>query len=253
MSDKDNDGELRLIICLILSAAYFFAIFYFLGLSIEKIKTMKPNEIGDFFAGVFSPLAFFFLIVGYIQNTQALRIQSKELKASTEALELQVAEMKDSVDQQKILVEIQNNEIEAKHFSAKPFLTFKVHDFHKYHEPHDITDENDEYIETIQRKFCEFELTLENKGELSKQISFINPDNTFSWQLYELGKNYKADKTIQLDDDEIDQLDSNKYFSKKFIVQYFDQYGKEYKTNIQYEIKYYHPENEFYVSFKETA
>lgn len=213
-------------------------------------KAMPLNEIGDFLAGVFAPIVFLFLYLGYKQNSESIKIQSAELRASTDAMKLQVAEMKNSVDQQKTLIEIQNDEIKAKHFSAKPFLTFKVHHLHKYEEPYDVTDQNDEYIETIIRKLCEFQLTIENYGEISKQISFINEDNTLFWQLYELGKNEEIDKKIALDDDEVDQLEHNKYFTKTFIVQYFDQYGKEYKTNLQYEIKYYDPEDEFYVSCK---
>ncbi|MFV5413866.1 hypothetical protein [Acinetobacter baumannii] len=126
MSNKDNDGELRLIICLILSGAYFFAVFHFFGLSIDKIKGMEPNEIGDFFAGIFSPLAFFFLIVGYIQNTMALRMQSQELKASTDALKQQVTEMKESVDQQKIMAQLQQAELEDRHNSVAPVITFQA-------------------------------------------------------------------------------------------------------------------------------
>jgi len=242
---------------------FYFLILYLGGLLIyaaifhiwfaDYSKAMPLNEIGDFLAGVFAPIAFLFLYLGYKQNSESIRIQSAELKASTEALKLQVVEMKDSVNQQKKMIEIQNDEIKAKHFSAKPFLTFKVYNLNKSEESYDVTDEYGDYIETIQRKICEFKLTFENKGELSKQLSFINADNTFFWQLYELRKNEKIDRKIELDDDEIDQLERKQNFSKTFIVQYFDQYGKEYKTNLQYEIKYFEPEDEFYVSCKTVA
>ncbi|MDV7157183.1 hypothetical protein R3X51_19290, partial [Acinetobacter baumannii] len=84
-------------------------------------KPMPLNEIGDFLAGVFSPLAFLFLYLGYKQNSESIDLQNEELKASTKALELQVQEMRESVEQQKKLVEIQNNEILAKHISVRPY------------------------------------------------------------------------------------------------------------------------------------
>ncbi|APJ19223.1 MULTISPECIES: hypothetical protein [Acinetobacter] len=64
-------------------------------------KPMPLNEVGDFLAGVFSPLAFLFLYIGYKQNSESIRLQNEELKASTKALELQVKEMQESVEQQK--------------------------------------------------------------------------------------------------------------------------------------------------------
>lgn len=63
---------------------------------LEKPKTL--NELGDFIAGAFAPLAFFWLVRGYYQ-------QGKELKQNTEALRLQADELKNSVEQQKLLQE----------------------------------------------------------------------------------------------------------------------------------------------------
>ena len=60
---------------------------------------LRPNEVGDFLAGVFGPLAFFWLVFGYYQ-------QGEELKHSVEALKLQAEELRNSVEQQKDLVEL---------------------------------------------------------------------------------------------------------------------------------------------------
>ena len=46
----------------------------------------KLNEWGDFFAGFFAPMAFFWLVLGYMQ-------QGEELKHSTEALRPQAEEL----------------------------------------------------------------------------------------------------------------------------------------------------------------
>lgn len=72
------------------SAAYF--------LFGEGWESMGPNEYGDWFAGVFSPVAFLWLILGYLQ-------QGAELRLSTKALQLQVDELSLSVKAQKSLAE----------------------------------------------------------------------------------------------------------------------------------------------------
>lgn len=70
-----------------------------IALKFDSTKSMPLNEIGDFLAGFFSPIAFLWLVFGYFQ-------QGEELKLNTRALELQVNELKQSVEQQRELVEI---------------------------------------------------------------------------------------------------------------------------------------------------
>lgn len=60
---------------------------------------MPPNEWGDFFAGVFSPIALLWLVLGYFQ-------QGKELR-------LQVEELRRSVEQQKELAQATKSEVEV--------------------------------------------------------------------------------------------------------------------------------------------
>lgn len=100
----------------------------------------KLNEIGDFFAGIFAPLAFFWLVRGFYQqskgleqNSEALRIQAEELTKSTETLELQVQEMKLALVQQTALAETTKQDLElskqsfdyqlkTQHINAQPFF-----------------------------------------------------------------------------------------------------------------------------------
>lgn len=61
----------------------------FLGVIVARfgeLISLPLNELGDFAAGVFGPLAFLWLVLGYRQ-------QGKELNASTVALEQQVSEL----------------------------------------------------------------------------------------------------------------------------------------------------------------
>ncbi|MCY4745141.1 hypothetical protein NYO99_09180 [Pelomonas sp. UHG3] len=65
----------------------------------------KLNERGVFFAGFFAPLAFLWLVLGYLQ-------QGEELRQSTEALRLQAEELRNSVEQQSQLVEVSRRQLE---------------------------------------------------------------------------------------------------------------------------------------------
>ena len=67
---------------------------------------MPPNAWGDFFAGSFAPLAFLWLVLGYLQ-------QGEELNLSTRALQLQAEELKNSVEQQRALVEVTRQQVES--------------------------------------------------------------------------------------------------------------------------------------------
>ncbi|MDQ4087568.1 MAG: hypothetical protein M3177_06120 [Pseudomonadota bacterium] len=67
---------------------------------------LRPNEWGDFLAGSFGPLALFWLILGFWQ-------QGDELRSSVEALRLQGQELANSVEQQRALVEVTRQQVEA--------------------------------------------------------------------------------------------------------------------------------------------
>ncbi|HFX6294869.1 TPA: hypothetical protein ACIFCT_003542, partial [Acinetobacter baumannii] len=83
-----------------------------------EFAKLKLNEKGDFLAGAFSPLGFLWLVFGYIQ-------QGQELKLNTEALRIQAEELKNAVYEQRRLVELQLQDNFSKHFSVEPHLKFK--------------------------------------------------------------------------------------------------------------------------------
>lgn len=61
------------------------------------LKPLELNQFGDLLAGLFGPLAIFWLILGFFQ-------QGDELRNSVHALRLQAEELKQSVEQQKAMV-----------------------------------------------------------------------------------------------------------------------------------------------------
>jgi hypothetical protein len=72
---------------LLLAATYAFVEW-------DALYKMKPNEFGDFLAGIFGPLVLLWVVMGFLQ-------QGAELKYSREALLLQARELKASVEAQK--------------------------------------------------------------------------------------------------------------------------------------------------------
>lgn len=66
---------------------------------------LSPNELGDFLAGTFAPLAFLWLVLGFFQ-------QGVELRNSTRALLIQADELRNSVEQQRELVRVTTDQLE---------------------------------------------------------------------------------------------------------------------------------------------
>ncbi|MES3008289.1 MAG: hypothetical protein V4751_11025 [Pseudomonadota bacterium] len=73
---------------------------------IGTVIALPLNELGDFLAGAFGPLAIFWLILGFFQ-------QGIELRQNTAALNLQARELKNSVEQQQALVDVSRNQFQA--------------------------------------------------------------------------------------------------------------------------------------------
>lgn len=67
-----------------LSLVYLSCVGLFVYLVPQKLLSLELNAIGDFLAGVFGPIAFLWLVLGYRQQGTELRMQAAELKASVE-------------------------------------------------------------------------------------------------------------------------------------------------------------------------
>nr|WP_010591225.1 hypothetical protein [Acinetobacter bereziniae] len=95
---------------------------------------LSSNELGDFLAGSFAPLAFLFLYLGYKQqgielkqNTKALIMQAEELKISNATLKQQVYEMQKSVEAQQNMFLLAEKQFESvlqeKEYQSLPRLS----------------------------------------------------------------------------------------------------------------------------------
>ncbi len=92
------------IVGLLLTFFWLLLIATFVFYRWEDLGNLQPNEIGDFAAGVFAPLAFSWLVLGYFQ-------QGEELRNSGQALWLQGQELQNSVEQQRELVNVTREQL----------------------------------------------------------------------------------------------------------------------------------------------
>lgn len=87
-----------------LTLLYFGVTIFIILNSRAEFGGMKPNEWGDLLAGVFSPLAFLWLVIGYFQ-------QGEELRHSANALWIQSEELRHSVEEQRDLVNVTREQL----------------------------------------------------------------------------------------------------------------------------------------------
>lgn len=86
----------------------------------EKFLNLELNELGDFLAGAFGPIAFLWLVLGFLQ-------QGRELKLSSDALTLQAKELANSVEQQTKMADAAMQQIESQRIS----LEFQQREFER--------------------------------------------------------------------------------------------------------------------------
>ena len=88
---KQNTGN-RTRICVIVTMFYLVIILKSMFLADPSFWSLELNAQGDFLAGAFAPLAFFWLVLGYYQQGDELRQNTKALLAQEEEMANMVKE-----------------------------------------------------------------------------------------------------------------------------------------------------------------
>lgn len=223
-------------IILIGTIIYLVMVIIYNGLFIysnfDNIELLPSNEFGDFLAGIFAPLAFLFLYLGYRQNSISLNLQAKELKASTKALEEQVKEM-------RAAIKLQEEEIHAKHFYAKPMLNFRYNDFTIIHDDGISLDKDGE--PQFIRDPCEIiyvHLAVQNEGGEALQFELIDleKDLFLSRKHSFPAKNIIEFKFSLSSDKSLDFLNDHSLICN-FIVRYRNKYGRKYSYYLELKLQ----------------
>lgn len=90
------------------TSIYLSAVIITVSWRMPEFSALPLNELGDFLAGVFGPLAVFWLVLGYYQ-------QSRELRISSQALVAQCVELANSAEQQRLALEVAKNQMILAH------------------------------------------------------------------------------------------------------------------------------------------
>ncbi|MDA3577604.1 hypothetical protein MJ026_00335 [Acinetobacter ursingii] len=132
----------QFVIFIIITGIYFFGIYHFFGVDFDKIKALEPNALGDFLAGTFAPLGFILLILGYMLNTSALKIQAQELRNSVQEQQALVETAKNEYDllitqynqnQNNLTNQLRDQELKDE-FNSMPVIQFKFSGNYNYFE-----------------------------------------------------------------------------------------------------------------------
>ena len=226
-----------------LSWAITFGWLIFIYLKIHNGVIPKDlNEFGDFIAGAFAPLAFFWLVRGFYQqgkglkqNSKALKLQATELEKTTQALELQVKEMKASVEQQSRLTKVYEEELQQKHFQVQPYFEYEFNISKKYEVDEAIYDEYDNIVDTYKDKIIEFELKIRNIGEIARNVVIKSRKDqpAIRKNFYKFEHSETCVITFEIDGQFAEELLEGIFdFSRLFKVRYQDIYGKLYEQYI---------------------
>lgn len=172
------------------------------------------NEFGDFIAGAFAPLAFFWLVRGYYQQGHELQGQAIELK--------------NSVKQQQRLAEIYEEEMRQKHFQVQPILIFTCNDIREYQENVPFEDEEGEIIDVQTQSAVDFYLTIQNVGESARHLLLISKPKTQykRFEKYELKQNEFEKIKFCIDGQECDALYNGHDILRELKITFNDIYGK---------------------------
>lgn len=101
-------SRLLSIIGILLTLAWLATIAWVFRGRLGEIGQLQPNEVGDFLAGSLGPLGILWLILGFFQ-------QGQELRDNTRALDLQATELRNSTQEQRELLRATRAQVEADH------------------------------------------------------------------------------------------------------------------------------------------
>lgn len=107
----------RTLFAIVMSVAYAALVLghAFWGGHEKGLFKLELNNFGDFLAGLAAPLAFLWLVVGYLQQGEELRLQRQQLELQREELKLQREEVKRLADEAgRQAVAVEANELHAR-------------------------------------------------------------------------------------------------------------------------------------------
>lgn len=217
---KDNLG---LIVVSTATVLYLFLLLCSV-FDLTEFSSLKLNEKGDVLAGIFAPLAFLWLVYGYYQQGQELKLQAQELSNLVEEQQKQNA--------------IHENQLASKHFSVRPYLEFSSCSIEVIHRQDSIYDENGEAVD-VGELYLELVINfkIENKSHNAYNVEVINNQNDYlNDQFFLISKDQRVASHIVLNEEVVSNLEKNEELNVTAYVNYSDTYGKPYTKTLHFHI-----------------
>lgn len=189
--------------------------------------------MGDFLAGIFAPVAFLWLILGYIQQGKQLEQNTRALEQQEQALQLQIEEMRESVRQQKELSRIQNEHLlEQRHLIAPKIFISEFKARAAFGNSISPDQRSGEYIyDNV--AFISIYFNLENLGEDAYSFKVTENQNLQSLMNYDLLESQsKTEIKLSLSTQLVEKLNLNKMLEEIFTVSYECKNGVKIKKNL---------------------
>lgn len=232
---KDNSAS-----CLSWAITIAWLIFIFLKIRNGQLPS-DLNEFGDFLAGAFAPLAFFWLVRGYYQqgkgleqNSAALKLQALELKASTDALNLQVKELKSSVEGQREIIDLTLQDVEQKHFQNEPHIDISLSVFCIDEQDLPEYDDGNNFVDLHRVKVGKFAIEVTSKCNVARSVKIYAINEDFQKaSVFRLNEGEKLILEFKYYSDQLDKIEQMKRIIEKVRVEYADIFGKKYSKEFE--------------------
>lgn len=238
---------------ILIAFLYFLAINRFFGVTLNELQGLEANALGDFLAGTFSPLAFLFLILGYLQtnkslsqNTEAISQQAVALQQQAIALQQQAKSLETQIEELKISNHAFHKQVEEMEKSVKTQQEMFGLAEKQYKESHDEKIKlSTPQILLIGSKYKlinlygsgnykhEFDLTM-----IARNLSIKNLKLTSSfWYLSVSGGSLNNSSTLDLTSLEVNRSTTVIFYIETNIV--------PFNNNLLY-LNYYDEQNNYY-------
>lgn len=199
-------------IFLYLTFVLIYTLCFWLGDSIPKVM-LASNELGDFLAGVFAPIAFLYLFLSYKQQEKAL--------AKTNADLLQQLEI------QKDMLKLQVASQRAKEHSALPIID---HYFTLKDLPFDtdrINPHTSRPYESFNRRIS---MNFDNSGQMVSQVNIlcIAPFKKTIIYNHILSKSEPIKTNIMLKESQLEEHDTDGFIDLNIHLEYCTSLGIRY-------------------------
>jgi len=218
MAEEENDNKKN-------SSKYFYfglaTTFIWLVVVYGLVKNptftdLKLNEVGDFLAGAVAPIAFLWLVLAYLIQSEELKLQRDDLQISIDALQGQEKELIEQTKQLTEQAELTRKDIKLRLAEATPRLAFK-----------EINSTQ------VGKDFFRHEVLFYNNGGIAIGIKCHPPHKDILIEIQSLYKDSPMRKTNSIKTDILSkivfQYNQSIYHNVSIQFTYLDIFGTEYK------------------------